>query len=94
VYESTDSLFEFVAWHRTFFERPNHTIAQLGLVKGLPAIVVFYQSRHDQLGRLKRREALVAIQALSTTSYLPALARQARVDHLGFLVTAERAIHL
>ena len=70
-----------------------HAAAQLALVERLARCVALDDARHDQLGGLERGEALAAGQALAAPADLRALARQARVDDLGVVVRAERAMH-
>src|SRR6185295_4120061 len=71
---------ERFARHRALLQRLEHAIAELAFVERLAAGVVLDDARHHQLGRLERRETLVALQALAAAADLLSFAGQARVD--------------
>src|SRR5690606_2172334 len=71
----------------------DHAVSQLVLIEGLPAVVALDQARHYQFRRLERGETLVAVEALAPPAHLPPIGGQARIDHLGFFVTAKGTVH-
>src|SRR5690606_32506270 len=91
--QSPYGLFEFIRRHRPLFQCPDHAVSQLVLVERLPAAVALDQARHYQFRRLERGETLVAIEALAAPAHLPAITGEARIDHLGFFVTAKGTVH-
>jgi hypothetical protein len=93
VNQTTNRLFKFITGYRSFFKSSHHAVTEFGLIKWLPALVVFNKTRHHQFSRLKRCETLVASQALTAPTNLPAITRKTRVDYLGFFMGAEWTMH-
>ena len=93
MYEPADRLFKLIGGYRAFLQGPNHAVSEFGLVERLPAAIVLDQPWHDQLGGLKGRKALIAVQALPAAADLAAFARQARVNYLGFFGAAKWTVH-
>ena len=93
VADALDRGLDRLAADRPLLERLQHARAQLALVEGLARAVVLDHLRHDELRGLEGREALAAGQALAAAADLLPLAREARVDDLGVVVVAERAVH-
>src|SRR5690606_33155185 len=93
MHDPLNRLLDVLRLHRPLLQRREHAVAELRLVERLAALVALRHLRQQELGRLERREALVAGQTLAASAHLPALAGEPRVDHLRVLVIAERAVH-
>jgi hypothetical protein len=72
--------------YRSFLESAAETAPQFFLIKRLTTPVLFDDARHHQLGEFISGEALLAAKALATTTHLPAVSDETRVNHFGLIL--------
>src|SRR5690606_11174982 len=88
-----DRQFELLFGHRSLVQRARHRQAQLVDVERLAPAVALDDGRQPELGGFQRGKTLAAPGALATTTDRCAVLADARIDHAGVFVLAERTEH-
>src|SRR5699024_982058 len=91
--DATDAGFDGVGVNRAFVQRPFDAFAQFVLVVGLRRAVLLDNARINHFRCFKSSTALATARALPTPAHLAAIGRQARIQHAGIVVTANRTMH-
>src|SRR5690242_4065396 len=84
---------DLLARHRPLLQRALEAGAELVLVERLAAVVALDHGRQLDFRRLERVESLAAVRTLATAADRRAVVGDARVDHAGVVVLAERTMH-
>ena len=91
---AADSTFQRFVADRTLGTGAQHGVEQLLPVKGFAGVILFDDHQRHRFHYLVGGKAHVAVQALAAAADALVIFRGAGVDHLGFLRTAIRALHL
>src|SRR5882672_5915799 len=93
VADALHRLLDGLARDRPLLERLQQARAQLRFIERFAAVVALDHLRHQELGRVKGREAFLAGEAFAAAADLPTFAGEARVGDLRVRVTAKWAMH-